>query len=98
VAARSAPLRKHFPRTKGGNEQIAIIESLDTGDLAVARRKRDELAVAYRRVFDRLSAGEPMTQEQIKAAVTIDLPAEMRTFTGRRWTHIARGSRLSVLP
>jgi integrase len=67
------PLRKHFPRTKGGNEQIAVIEPLDTGDLAVARRKRDELVVRYRRVFDRLSAGEEMTPDQIKTAVSLDL-------------------------
>ena len=66
------PLRKHFPRTKGGNEQIAVIRPLDTGDLAVARRKRDELVVRYRRVFDRMSAGEEMTLDQIEAAVSFD--------------------------
>jgi integrase len=66
-------LRKHFPRTKSGNEQIAIIRSLNTGDLVVARRKRDEFVVRYRRVFDRLSAGEEMTPDQIEAAVSLDL-------------------------
>lgn len=69
------PLRKHFARTKGGTEPLSIIEPLDTGDLAVARRKRDELTVAYRRVFDRLEAGEAMTPEEIKAAASLDLGA-----------------------
>jgi integrase len=69
------PLRKHFARTKGGSEPLSIIEPLDTGDLAVARRKRDELTVAYRRVFDRLEAGEAMTPEEIKAAASLDLGA-----------------------
>jgi integrase len=66
-------LRKQFPRTKSGNEQIAIIRSLNTGDLVVARRTRDELVVRYRRVFDRMSAGEKMTPDQIEAAVSLDL-------------------------
>jgi hypothetical protein len=69
------PLRKHFARTKGGTEPLSIIEPLDTGDLAVARRKRDELTVAYRRVFDRLEAGEAMTPDEIKAAASLDLGA-----------------------
>jgi hypothetical protein len=54
------PLRKHFAR-KSGSEPLSIIEPLDTDSLAAARRKRDELTVAYRRVFDRLEAGEAMS-------------------------------------
>jgi integrase len=69
------PLRKHFPLTKSGNEQIAVIDSLDTGDLAVARRKRDELVVRYRHIFDRLQAGETLSPDQIKASVALDLNA-----------------------
>jgi integrase len=49
-----------------------IVRPLGTGDLREAQRKRDELVVAYRRVFDRLKAGELMTQEQINAAVSFD--------------------------
>jgi hypothetical protein len=67
-----------FKLTKNGKEQVAIIESLDTGDLSVARRKRDRLIVAYRDVFDRLDAGEAMTQEQIKAFVSLDTVAEVK--------------------
>ncbi len=63
------PLRRHF----GG--KLSIVRPLDTGDLAVARRKRDELVVRYRRVFDRLSAGESMTPAQIKESVEMELVA-----------------------
>jgi hypothetical protein len=67
------PLREQWPRTKGRNVPIAIVKPLDTGDLTVARRRRDEQVVRYRRVFDRLSAGEKMTPDQIEAAVSLDL-------------------------
>jgi integrase len=60
-------LRRRWPMNPG-KDVPAVIVSLDTGDLAVAQRKRDELTVAYRRVFGRLEAGETMTAEQIKAA------------------------------
>src|SRR5208337_4215527 len=63
------PLRQHF-----GNK-LSIVRPLDTGDLAMARRKRDELVVRYRRIFDRLSAGEEMTPDQIKQNVDMELVA-----------------------
>jgi integrase len=91
------PLRKHFPRTKGGNEQIAIIESLDTGDLAVARRKRDELIVAYRRIFDRLAAGETLTPEQMRAS--IDLSGQVfAVVNDPKWRDEMRRALASLAP
>jgi integrase len=63
------PLRQH-PAFGG---KLSIVRPLETGDLAVARRKRDEFVVRYRRVFDRLSADEKMTPDQIEAAVSLDL-------------------------
>jgi integrase len=75
-------LRQHFAK-EGGRAPISIIRPLDTGDLAVAQRRRDELTVAYRRVFDRLAAGEVMTLEQIKAALaTDDVGARFREWAG----------------
>jgi integrase len=63
------PLRQHF--RKGNREPLSIIKPLDTDSLADALRLRDELVVAYRRVFDRLEAGEAMTIAQIEAATAI---------------------------
>jgi len=70
-------LRKQWPfKSKGGKDLPLIIQPLNTGDLRVAQRKRDELTVAYRReVFDRLELGEVMTPDQIKAAVSLDVEA-----------------------
>jgi hypothetical protein len=64
-------LRKQWPLSKSSNEQSLIIQPLDTGDLRVAQRKRDELTVAYRReVFDRLEAGEHLSPDQLKVTTT----------------------------
>jgi hypothetical protein len=59
------PLRERWP--VAGKDYI--VKPLDTGDLTVAQRRRDELTVAYRRVFDRLEAGERLTAEQIEAEI-----------------------------
>jgi integrase len=61
-------------RPQFGNK-LSIVRPLDTGDLAVARRKRDELVVGYRHYFDRMLAGEKITPEQIDAALRLDLQA-----------------------
>jgi integrase len=69
-------IRKQWPtKTKSGKDQPLVILPLDTGDLAVARRKRDRLVVAYGDVFARLEAGEHMSPDEIKAAVSLDLGA-----------------------
>jgi len=67
------PLRKFFLTTTGKPKK-QIVEPLGDSKSA-ALRKRDELIVRYRRVFDRLAAGEKLSPEQIKAVVTLDLKA-----------------------
>jgi integrase len=52
-----------------GKMTPAVVRSLNTGDLAVAQRKRDELTVAYRRVFDKLLSDQELTGEQIEAEI-----------------------------
>src|SRR5262245_26931166 len=62
------PLRSRWP--VAGKDYI--VKPLDTGDLTVAQRRRDELTVAFRHVFDRLQAGEQLTAQQVKAATAIE--------------------------
>jgi integrase len=61
------PLRQHF-LTSTGQPKREIVQPL--GDsYSEARRLCDRLIVAYGDVFDRLKAGEVMTQAQIEAAI-----------------------------
>jgi integrase len=67
------PLRKHF-LTSTGKAKHHIIQPL--GDsLSQAQLKRNRLVTAYGEVFARLRAGEQMTPDQIKVAVSLDLGA-----------------------
>src|SRR5262245_39845927 len=61
---------------KSGKPQKQIVRPLGDSHSA-AIRKRDELIVNYRRVFDRLKAGESMTPEQVEVAVSVDLDSAL---------------------
>jgi integrase len=61
-------LRMRWPLNPG-KMTPAVIQSLDTGDLAMAQRKRERLIVTCRSIFDRLAAGEQMSPDDIKAAL-----------------------------
>ena len=69
------PIPKPHRQHAAFGGKLSVVRPLDTGDLAVARRRRDVFVVRYRHIFDRLSAGEEMTPEQIKTAVELDLEA-----------------------
>jgi integrase len=70
------PLQQHFLSANGKPKQFIATPLSES--ISEARRRRDELVVAYRRVFDRLEAGEAMTAEQIEAEVKLDLLAETK--------------------
>jgi integrase len=85
------PIRDRWPLSKTG----MIIQPLDTDSLAAAQRRRDELTVAYRRVFDRIAAGEVLTPKQIAAATAIDAldPRSenlIRSWGGESWLTFMR--------
>jgi integrase len=91
------PIPKALRQHTAFGGKLSIVRPLDTGDLAVARRRRDALVVGYRRIFDRMLAGEEMTADQIKDAVSLDLESMTEYFKTRELQHeIQRYRRLAA--
>src|SRR5437588_11461402 len=67
------PLQARFPSASGKPKNMIALPLGDS--LTVWRRAREELTVLYRRVFDRIAAGETMTQEQINEATSMHVLA-----------------------
>jgi integrase len=71
------PLRRRPPFSPDGKERPNVVVPL-AESLTEAQRKRDELIPIYRRIFDRLLAGEVMTLEDIKGAtVAVDVTRQL---------------------
>jgi integrase len=83
-------LRRFFLSSTG--KPLSHIQQPLGSSLELARLERDRRVTKYRQLFARLHAGEPMTPEQVKAAMTFDAGAEKRRLFMEALTAVQAGA------